>query len=213
MPVREGIYGLLAEFNTPGELVQAAEGGARGRLPAHGVLHALPGGGGRGGDGLPREERAAGVPDGRAAGNGWRCSDGDLDCGVGVSAEHRGPAAVSRGRRSSFRRTSGRFCWRGLSAAFGMLALNGLPKLYHPLFNAPNFRTGATTDKFFLCLEATDPKFEIMETRGFLEAVLAGVGGGGGVLIPQGTGCRVQGVAFSARRSAFAVRGLWGLPA
>jgi len=50
----------------------------------------------------------------------------------------------------------------GLSAAFGMCALNGLPQLYHPLFNAPNFRQGATTDKFFLCLEATDPRFSIM---------------------------------------------------
>jgi hypothetical protein len=50
-----------------------------------------------------------------------------------------------------------------------MFALNGMPQLYHPLFNAPNFRTGATTDKFFLCLEATDPRFSIMETRAFLE--------------------------------------------
>ena len=58
----------------------------------------------------------------------------------------------------------------GLSACFGMLALNGLPSLYHPLFNAPNFRTGATDDKFFLCLESTDPKFDVTETRACLEA-------------------------------------------
>ena len=59
--------------------------------------------------------------------------------------------------------------WAGLSAAFGMLALNKLPSLYHPLFNAPNFRDGATSDKFFLCVEALDPKFSIVQTRAFLE--------------------------------------------
>ena len=58
----------------------------------------------------------------------------------------------------------------GLSAAFGMLAMNGLPAVYHPLFNAPNFRNGATTDKFFLCLEANDPKFSLSETKKYLEA-------------------------------------------
>ena len=72
----------------------------------------------------------------------------------------------------------------GLSAAFGMLALCGLPQVYHPLFNAPNFRSGATSDKFFLCLESTDPKFEVAETRTFPEALVAAFGGGGGVLIP-----------------------------
>jgi len=58
----------------------------------------------------------------------------------------------------------------GLSAAFGMFAMNGLPSLYHPLFNAPNFRDGASNDKFFLCLEATDPKFDVAQTRAYLEA-------------------------------------------
>ena len=50
-----------------------------------------------------------------------------------------------------------------------MFALNGLPQPYHPLFNAPNFRTGATDNKFFLCLEATDPRFELVDSRAFLE--------------------------------------------
>jgi hypothetical protein len=57
----------------------------------------------------------------------------------------------------------------GLSTAFGMIAQNGLPQLYHPLFNAPNFANGATTDKFFLCLESHDPRFEPLKTREFLE--------------------------------------------
>jgi hypothetical protein len=59
----------------------------------------------------------------------------------------------------------------GLSAAFGMFAMNGLPAFYHPLFNAPNFRDGATTDKFFLCLEASDPKFEIEQAKVYLESL------------------------------------------
>jgi hypothetical protein len=52
-----------------------------------------------------------------------------------------------------------------------MLALSGLPALYHPLFNAPNFRDGALTDKFFLCLEALDPKFDLAETREYLKTM------------------------------------------
>jgi hypothetical protein len=61
--------------------------------------------------------------------------------------------------------------WAGLTAAFGMLAMCGLPAPYHPLFNAPNFRDGVTTDKFFLCLEARDPKFALAESRAYLEAM------------------------------------------
>src|ERR1700688_1040621 len=58
-----------------------------------------------------------------------------------------------------------------LSAVFGMLALNGLPQPYHPLFNVERFAKHATTDRFFLCIEARDKKFNLAEAARFLQGV------------------------------------------
>jgi hypothetical protein len=57
-----------------------------------------------------------------------------------------------------------------LFAAIGMLALNGLPRLNHPVFAARNFHR-ASRDRFFLCVLASDPKFDRGVTRKFLRGL------------------------------------------
>ena len=168
MPVREGIYGLLAEFETPTELVVAARAayssGWR-RLDCYSP-YAL-------------EEAAEAI--------GFHRNYVPLVCLIGGLmgltamflmeiwiAVFAYPLNIAGRPLFSWPAFvvpayEWTILWSGLSAAFGMLALCGLPSLYHPLFNAPNFRNGASTDKFFLCLEATDPKFSREESRAFLE--------------------------------------------
>jgi hypothetical protein len=168
MPPREGIYGLLAEFNTPSELVHATK---EARAAGYRRMECYTP--------YPVEEAAEALE--------FHKTRVPLVCllgGVmGVTTAFLMETWINVWAYPL--NIAGRplFSWpafiipayewtilfSGFSACFGMLALNGLPQPYHPLFNAPNFRNGATTDKFFLCLEAVDPMFSPTGTRAFLE--------------------------------------------
>ncbi|PYV97740.1 MAG: DUF3341 domain-containing protein [Acidobacteria bacterium] len=58
----------------------------------------------------------------------------------------------------------------GIFAVLGMLALNGLPMPYHPVFNVPRFAF-ASKDRFFLIIFSSDPKYDAASTRRFLESL------------------------------------------
>ena len=58
-----------------------------------------------------------------------------------------------------------------VTGTLGMLFLNGLPRLHHPIFNADGIER-ATVDRYFLCLEAANPRWDRDATRRFLEVEL-----------------------------------------
>jgi hypothetical protein len=168
---RYGVYGLLAEFDTPGALVRAAE-------QAHESGYRLmdcytP---------YPVEEAAEAIGfhknrvslitliGGILGGTGgysmmYWISVIAYPINVGGKPFHSWPAFIP----VLFECT---VLGSALATLIGMLALNGLPMPYHPVFNAPNFAR-ASKDKFFLCIEAKDPKFSVAETGTFLESLHA----------------------------------------
>jgi hypothetical protein len=163
------VYGLLAEFDAPEELVAAGERAyadgyrrldAYTPFPVHGLAEAI----GFRTNRLPLLVLIAGIV-GAGAGffSQYYAAVIDYPINVGGRPLNSWPAFIP----ITFEIT---ILAAAATAVLGMLALNGLPQPYHPVFNAPRFAL-ATRDRFFLCIEAADPRFDSEATRKFLEGL------------------------------------------
>jgi hypothetical protein len=166
---QQGLYGLMAEFDSPTALVagarKAREAGYRkmdaySPIPIEELHEAL---------GLPQTKLPfvvlGGAIFGGLAGYGlqWWASTIAYPFNIGGRPLHSWPSFLV----PTFETT---ILFSALAAVFGMLALNGLPMPYHPVFNDKRFAM-ATRDRFFLCIESVDPKFDMAQTRRFLESL------------------------------------------
>jgi Protein of unknown function (DUF3341) len=96
-----------------------------------------------------------------AYGMQWYSAAIDYPLNVGGRPLHSWPAFIP----ITFELT---VLFAAIAGLAGMLWLNGLPKPYHPVFNAPHFKLASQT-RFFLCVEARDPNFRADEVRTFLQ--------------------------------------------
>jgi hypothetical protein len=166
---RSSLYGLMAEFSDPTELVAGArsarEAGYRvmdaySPMPIEGLHDAL----GEGPSKLPLIVLIGGLVGGISGYTlEWWASTVAYPLNVGGRPLHSWPAFIP----VTFECT---ILVAALAAVLGMLALNGLPEPYHPVFNVSRFAL-ASRNRFFLCIEAADPKFDLDATRAFLETL------------------------------------------
>ena len=168
-PGTPDIYGLMAEFRTPHEVVEAAHKvRAAGYSAIDGFspypIEELSEALGTHRSALPKIVLGGGVF-GLLAGWGleYWASVIEYPFNIGGRPFNSWPAFIVPAYETTI-------LFAAFGAVLGMLALNGLPEPYHPVFNVPSFAL-ATRDKFFICIEAKDPKFDRVETRRFLETL------------------------------------------
>ena len=166
---RTGTYGLMAEFPDPTALVQAAEKtrdagyqkiDAYSPFPVEGLAEAI----GFHHDLVPLVTLIGGIVGGLTGYlmQFWIATV-SYPINVGGKPLHSWPSFIV----VTFEMT---ILFAGISAVLGMLALNGLPMPYHPVFNVPRFAF-ASKDRFFLIVFSSDPKYDGAGTRRFLEGL------------------------------------------
>ncbi|MGH9497770.1 MAG: DUF3341 domain-containing protein [Terriglobales bacterium] len=166
---RSRVYGTMAEFDSPTALVAAArqthEAGYRkidaySPFPIEELAEAI----GFHHNHVPLVTLIGGLTGGLSGYLlQWWIATVSYPVNVGGRPYHSWPAFIV----VTFEMT---ILFAGIFAVFGMLALNGLPMPYHPVFNVPRFAF-ATKDRFFLIVFASDPKYSPAETRRFLEGL------------------------------------------
>jgi hypothetical protein len=163
------LFGLMAEFDTPGGLVEAAtqarlagyrEMDAYSPIPIEELNEAL----GLRRTRLPRLVLLGGILGGLG---GYSLEVWTQAVAYPMNVGGRPPISWPQFIPVTFETT---VLGAALPAFVAMWALNRLPMPYHPVFNVPAFAR-ASTDRFFLCIEATDRKFDREATRRFLEGL------------------------------------------
>lgn len=166
---RKPVYGLLAEFETPEALLEATQKthaagyqriDAFSPMPIEGLSEAC---------GFEQTKVApatfVGGALGAAIGFGiqYYASAVNFPLNIGGRPYNSWPSFIP----ITFELT---ILGASIACLVAMLALNGLPSPYHPVFNVPRFAL-ASRNRFFLCVKARDKRFQLVDTRQFLEGL------------------------------------------
>jgi hypothetical protein len=165
--VENKLYGVLAEFKNPKELIDAAQKVNQSGYKKFDTFSPFP---------IHGMDKAMSLPKSKL---GWIVGSHGLIGLVGAFAMIYYMSVIDYPLNISGKPLINIPAWipvifeltillSAFGAVFGMFYLNGLPRFNHPLFNSDNFKK-VTDDGFFVCIEAEDPQFETSKVQSLLK--------------------------------------------